>query len=261
MREGPARTGPVTLEGDESMSTNRWIRWAVAGLGVAAVGFLARPAAAQDTCSTTSQWSTACASVTVSSSGSTVIFGVTNTSTGDQSNSLIDWLETRVSPDEAALLSSGGYEVWVGEGCDPTNFVESADCHEITDQWTIKDNNQGGIEWTTGLSTTQGNDGIVGPDGKCAGQNASCWQGPVYFAMNFDQPVTVEDWALHIKRLCSSSTDEDCDGSDWIGTGGEVPEPVSTTLFGIGLLGWAGSEIRKRRKAGAGDESEADPEV
>jgi hypothetical protein len=40
----------------------------------------------------------------------------------------------------------------------------------------------------------------------------------------------------------------------------EVPEPISTTLFGLGLAGYAGARLRKRRdgtiETGATAESE-----
>jgi hypothetical protein len=35
---------------------------------------------------------------------------------------------------------------------------------------------------------------------------------------------------------------------------GEVPEPISTTLFGIGLLGYAGARLRQRAGGPASDE-------
>jgi hypothetical protein len=36
---------------------------------------------------------------------------------------------------------------------------------------------------------------------------------------------------------------------------GEVPEPISTTLFGIGLLGYAGARLRQRRSGGEGEDA------
>ncbi|MFQ5679800.1 MAG: PEP-CTERM sorting domain-containing protein [Gemmatimonadota bacterium] len=35
----------------------------------------------------------------------------------------------------------------------------------------------------------------------------------------------------------------------------QVPEPVSTTLFGLGLLGYAGARLRRRRAEEAEDDA------
>lgn len=188
-----------------------------------------------ETCGTT--WTTACASVSVLSNGNTLVLGVSNVSTGDSENSLFSWLQVDVDPDEAAFDLAGS-KVWAncGDGFDASSMAFADHCDDISEHWGYSVNNQGSIEWDAGLQSDEGNDGIITESGTC---NGDCWTGPVYFEMAFDQDVDFQLWSIQARRL-----GEDGEESEWI----QVPEPITTTMVGIGVAGWLGVGMRRRRE-------------
>lgn len=199
-------------------------------------------------CSTT--WTTACASVTVhSGAGNQLVVSAVNISEDPEGDALHDWLQVAVDP-EASLTGTTAWVNCGGSDFDPTNASTFNDdnCDSISDYWKAKSNSQGSITWE-GAKTTQGNSGLVTSTELCKDEDA-CWAEDVYFVMDFgDQNVNFESWSVHATRL-----GEDNEYSDWIG---EVPEPMTTTLVGIGLA--AGAAVRRRRKNGELDEDEEEP--
>lgn len=189
-----------------------------------------------EVCGTT--WTTACASVTVMSTASnTLVLGVSNVSTGESENSLFGWLLVDVNPEEAGLdLANSAVWANCGDGFDAGSMAFADHCEDISEHWGADVNNQGGIEWNAGLSSDEGNDGIITESGTCSGD---CWTGPVYFEMAFDTDVEFELWSVQAQRL-----GEDEEESEWI----QVPEPITTTMIGIGVAGWLGVGMRRRRK-------------
>ncbi len=188
-----------------------------------------------ETCGTT--WTTACASVSVMSNGSTLVLGVSNASTGSSENSLFSWLLVDVDPDGAAFDLAGS-KVWASceDGFDASTMAFADYCEDISENWGYSVNNQGSVEWDTGLQSDQGNDGIITESGTC---NGDCWTGPVYFEMVFEDDVDFQQWAIQARRL-----GEDGEESEWI----QVPEPITTTMVGLGVAGWLGAGMRRRRK-------------
>lgn len=230
------------------MVTNYWrgmlVVAAALGLALGAAGE-AEAQSSSSACSTT--WTTACASVSVfsGSSANQIIVSAANTSSDDEADALQSWLQVAVDPD--ASLKETGTKVWAN--CKNESEAQSGDftsCEEISDHWSLSSNNQGSIDWE-GESTNEGNSGLVTDMSYCNNSEGNCWEDNVYFEMTFDDAVSFEQWAIQARRL-----GEDDEYSDWI----QVPEPMTTTLVGIGLA--AGYAARRRRQDGGdfGDEGE-----
>ena len=216
----------------ERSGSDRWL-YLIATLTVGAVILLVSGEAlnAQTKCGAT--WTTACASVSTASSGNTLVLGVSNSSSGSAaSNSLLDWFEFTVGPD-ANVISS---QVLTDCPCE-TALTDPSSCTDITSEWKMKTNDMGGIDWEAGQSTKKGTDGIITTTGTCDGD---CWT-EVCFVATFDDAVSLDDYAAHMKRLGPGGED-----SDWTTT--VVPEPVTTTLMTLGVAGWAAAHARRRRQ-------------
>lgn len=199
-------------------------------------------------CSTT--WTTACASVSVFSAeeGDRLIVSAVNTSTDPEADALQGWLQVAVDP--KSTLNEDMTAVYAN--CSDESAAQSGDfssCDDISDYWNLKNNNQGDIDWE-GVSTDEGNSGLVTDMEYCNNSENACWTGNVYFDMHFGDDVSFEQWAMQAQRL-----GEGDEYSDWIS---EVPEPMTTTLVGIGLA--AGYAARRRRQGEVDfDEDGEDP--
>lgn len=197
-------------------------------------------------CSTT--WTTACASVSVfTGSGETLVVSAVNTSTDPEADALHSWLQVAVDPDAELAAAT----VWgnCDDGFDASTMSFADHCEDISGYWNLSSNNQGDIEWE-GVKTDEGNSGLVTDMQYCNNSEDACWTGDVYFEMDFEQTVSFEQWAIQARRL-----GDDDQYSDWIS---EVPEPMTTTLVGIGLA--AGYAARRRRQDGVDlDEDGEDP--